>query len=230
MKPADCVLVCAVINNASAISITKTLDTPMKKYDLMHQINNRGTFMTSKVSSSLKIARKVCWWVYLPTQLAIPHLLKSKRPHILTLSPPLNLDPRWVGMATAYTAAKYGMRFVGCVCLRRKPFQWTVCFVCSLSVLGMSEEFRGKIAVNALWPRCKRLQYHLFLSLTSNCWFVWLRTGIATAAIKMLTGNAGMMACRTPEIMSDAAHWILHQVQAAPPDWLVCFLTMPVAP
>lgn len=139
-----------LVNNASAISTTKVLDTTMKKYDLMNQINARGTFLTSK--------------------LVLPHLLKSKfTPHILVLSPPLNLDPRWLALTgTAYTIAKYGM---------------------SLSVLGMAEEFKGKVAINALWPR----------------------TGIATAAVKMLAGSAGVSACRTPEIMADSAHWILSQ-------------------
>ncbi|RXG60552.1 Hydroxysteroid dehydrogenase-like protein 2 [Armadillidium vulgare] len=102
-----------VVNNASAISLTGTIDTPMKKYDLMHQINTRGTYLTSK--------------------LCIPHLMKSKNPHILNLSPPLNLNPFWFKNHVAYTMAKYGM---------------------SMCVLGMAEEFKShKIAVNALWPR-----------------------------------------------------------------------------
>ncbi|GAA6092075.1 hydroxysteroid dehydrogenase-like protein 2, partial [Tachysurus ichikawai] len=101
-----------VVNNASAINLTGTLDTPMKKVDLMLGINLRGTYLTSK--------------------LCIPHLLKSKNPHILNLSPPLNLNPIWFKNHTAYTMAKYGM---------------------SMCVLGMAEEFRGSIAVNALWPR-----------------------------------------------------------------------------
>jgi citronellol/citronellal dehydrogenase len=140
----------AVVNNASAISNTPTLETTMKKYDLMHGVNGRGTFVTTKA--------------------CLPHLLKSRHtPHVLTLSPPLNLDPRWIALAgPAYTAAKYNM---------------------SLFTLGMSEEFRGKVAFNSLWPR----------------------TAIATAAIKMLAGNAGMMASRTPEIMADAAHAVFCQ-------------------
>ncbi|KAG7322991.1 hypothetical protein KOW79_014337 [Hemibagrus wyckioides] len=101
-----------VVNNASAINLTGTLDTPMKKVDLMLGINLRGTYLTSK--------------------LCIPHLLKSKNPHILNLSPPLNLNPIWFKNHTAYTMAKYGM---------------------SMCVLGMAEEFHGSIAVNALWPR-----------------------------------------------------------------------------
>ncbi|RVE66210.1 hypothetical protein OJAV_G00124750 [Oryzias javanicus] len=101
-----------LVNNASAISLTGTLETPMKKVDLMLGINLRGTYLTSK--------------------LVIPHLLKSRSPHILNLSPPLNLNPVWFKNHTAYTMAKYGM---------------------SMCVLGMAEEFRGQIAINALWPK-----------------------------------------------------------------------------
>src|SRR6185312_5167600 len=102
-----------LVNNASAISLTGTLETPMKRVDLMLGINLRGTYLCSRV--------------------AIPYLKKSANPHILTLSAPLNLNPRWFKQHTAYTIAKYGM---------------------SLSVLGMAEEFRDAgIAVNALWPR-----------------------------------------------------------------------------
>jgi citronellol/citronellal dehydrogenase len=101
------------INNASAISLTRTLDTDMKRYDLMHQINARGTFMVSKY--------------------CLAHLLKAENPHILTLSPPLDMNPRWFGPHVAYTMAKFGM---------------------SMCVLGMAAEFREKgVAVNALWPR-----------------------------------------------------------------------------
>lgn len=102
-----------LINNASAIQLTGTLDTPMKKYDLMQTVNTRGTFMLS--------------------QLCLPHLIKGKNPHILTLSPPLNLDPKWFKNHVAYTISKYGM---------------------SMCVLGMSQEFKDAgVAVNALWPR-----------------------------------------------------------------------------
>ena len=101
------------INNASAIQLTNTLQTDMKRYDLMHQINSRGTFLVSKS--------------------CLPHLLKSDNPHILNLSPPLDMNPKWFGPHVAYTMAKYGM---------------------SLCVLGMSEEFKEQgVAVNALWPR-----------------------------------------------------------------------------
>ncbi len=102
-----------LINNASAISLTGTLETPMKRFDLMHQINLRGT--------------------YLCAQKALPYLLKAPNPHILTMSPPLNVEERWFAPHVAYTMAKFGM---------------------SLCVLGMAGEFRDKgVAVNALWPR-----------------------------------------------------------------------------
>lgn len=102
-----------LINNASAISLTGALATPMKRFDLMMGVNTRGTFLCS--------------------QACLPFLRRAENPHILTLSPPLNLDPRWFAPHTAYTIAKYGM---------------------SMFVLGMAEEFRGEgIAVNALWPR-----------------------------------------------------------------------------
>ena len=101
------------INNASAIQLTNTLQTDMKRYDLMHQINSRGTFLVSKA--------------------CLPHLLKSDNPHILNLSPPLDMNPKWFGPHVAYTMAKYGM---------------------SLCVLGMAKEFKDQgVAVNALWPR-----------------------------------------------------------------------------
>ncbi len=102
-----------LVNNASAIFLAGTVQTPMKRYDLMHQVNARGTFACS--------------------QACIPHLARSTNPHILNLSPPLSLAPRWFGPHVAYTMAKYGM---------------------SMCVLGMAEELRDQgIAVNALWPR-----------------------------------------------------------------------------
>ncbi len=138
-----------LINNASAISLTGTLHTTPKRYDLMHQVNVRGTFLCS--------------------QACLPHLLKSSNPHILNISPPLNLDPKWFGSHVAYTMTKYGM---------------------SMCVLGMAEEFKGKVAVNALWPQ----------------------TTIATAAIEFALGGKEMMRrSRKPSIMSDAAYWILSQ-------------------
>jgi citronellol/citronellal dehydrogenase len=102
-----------LVNNASAISLTGTLGTPMKRFDLMHQINTRGTFACS--------------------QACIPHLMKAPNPHILNMSPPLNMQEKWFAPHLAYTMAKYGM---------------------SLCVLGMAGELRDAgIAVNALWPR-----------------------------------------------------------------------------
>jgi citronellol/citronellal dehydrogenase len=101
------------VNNASAIQLTGTLQTDMKRYDLMNQVNARGTFLTSKAT--------------------IPHLKKSANPHVLMLSPPLDMAARWFAGHTAYTMAKFGM---------------------SMCVLGMAEEFRADgIAFNALWPR-----------------------------------------------------------------------------
>jgi citronellol/citronellal dehydrogenase len=138
------------VNNASAINLKGTLETDMKRYDLMHQINARGTFLSSKY--------------------AIPHLLKAANPHILNMSPPLNMDPKWFKGWVAYTMAKYGM---------------------SMCTLGMSAEFKKQgIAVNSLWPE----------------------TAIATAAVANLLGGEEMIkGSRKPEIVADAAHWILTQ-------------------
>ena len=135
-----------LVNNASAIMLTGTLSTPMKRYDLMNSVNARGTFMVS--------------------QKCLPHLLKADNPHVLNLSPPLSMKPQWFGNHVAYTMAKYGM---------------------SMCVLGMAEEFRGKVAFNALWPR----------------------TAIATSAVKNLLGGDELMRrSRTPQIMADAAYEI----------------------
>lgn len=135
-----------LVNNASAIQLTGTLATEMKRFDLMFGVNVRGTYAASRA--------------------ALPYLLRSQNPHILNLSPPLNMQPHWFGNHVAYTMSKYGM---------------------SMCVLGMAEEFRGKVAVNALWPR----------------------TTIATAAVNMLGGDAMMRASRKPSIMADAAVAIL---------------------
>ncbi|HRO29815.1 NAD(P)-dependent oxidoreductase [Citricoccus sp.] len=102
-----------VVNNASAIDLSKTPDLPMKRYDLMQDINTRGSFLLAKTAQ--------------------PHLGRSGAAHILTLSPPLNLNPQWAGRHLGYTIAKYGM---------------------SLVTLGLAEELRGQgIAANSLWPR-----------------------------------------------------------------------------
>lgn len=139
-----------LVNNASAINLSGTLELSMKRYDLMHQINGRGTFMTS--------------------QKCLPYLLKSKNPHILNLSPPLNFQEKWFSSHVAYSMAKYNM---------------------SLCVLGMAGEFRKQgVAVNALWPR----------------------TTIATAAVNnILGGDELMKRSRKPEIMADAAYYILQR-------------------
>lgn len=134
-----------LVNNASAISLTNTLETPTKRVDLMMNVNTRGTYLTSKA--------------------CIPYLKKSNVAHILNLSPPLNLNPLWFKQHCAYTIAKYGM---------------------SMCVLGMAEEFRGEIAVNALWPK----------------------TAIHTAAMDMLGGSGVESQCRKVDIIADAAYSI----------------------
>jgi citronellol/citronellal dehydrogenase len=103
----------ALVNNASAIHLAGTVETPLKRWDLMHQVNARGTFACS--------------------QACIPHLAGRPNPHILNLSPPLSMSPRWLAPHLAYTMAKYAM---------------------SMCVVGMAEELKDRgIAVNALWPR-----------------------------------------------------------------------------
>ena len=137
-----------LVNNASAISLTGTAETSMKRFDLMIGVNLRGTFVCS--------------------QACLPHLMKAENPHILTMSPPLNMKAKWFQRHVAYTIAKYGM---------------------SMCVLGMAEEFRPLgIGVNALWPR----------------------TIIATAALQVIPG-AHAERGRTPEIVADAARYILTQ-------------------
>jgi citronellol/citronellal dehydrogenase len=138
------------VNNASAIQLTGTLQTDMKRYDLMNGINARGTYLVSRT--------------------CIPHLKRAANPHVLMLSPPLDMHPRWFQGHTAYTMAKYGM---------------------SMCVLGMAAEFKDEgIAFNALWPR----------------------TGVATAAIRnALAGDEGMLRCRTPDILADAAYMIFNK-------------------
>ena len=136
-----------LVNNASAINLMGTRDVKMKRFDLMHEVNTRGTFMVSKY--------------------AIPYLEKAENPHILMLSPPLDIKEKWFAPHLAYSLAKYGM---------------------SLCVLGLAGELkRAGIAVNALWPR----------------------TAIATAAIANVVASEDMLkACRTPEILADAAAMI----------------------
>lgn len=138
----------ALVNNASAISLTPTEDTTPKRYDLIHDINVRGTFFMCKA--------------------AIPQLRKSANPHILNLSPPLNMNPKWFAGHLAYTMSKYNM---------------------SMIALGLSAELKkDKIAANTLWPQ----------------------TTIATAAVQNLLGGEMLMQMsRKPEILADAAYYIL---------------------
>ncbi|HEY1472450.1 MAG TPA: NAD(P)-dependent oxidoreductase [Pseudolabrys sp.] len=148
-----------VVNNASAIQLTPVGATDMRRYDLMMGINARGTFMVSKY--------------------ALPYLAKAGNPHILMLSPPLDMQTKWFAPHTAYSMAKFGM---------------------SLVVLGLSGEQRGKIAVNALWPR----------------------TTIATAAIKnLLGGDAIMRMSRKPDILAEAAYRIFHKPKSFSGNFLI---------
>lgn len=136
-----------LINNASAINLTATTATPMKRFDLMMSVNVRATFACA--------------------QACIPHLAKASNPHILTLSPPLNMKAKWFKNHLAYTMSKYGM---------------------SMCTLGLAEELREQgIAVNSLWPR----------------------TTIATAAIAVNFPPQLMAASRKPEIMADAAYYVI---------------------
>jgi citronellol/citronellal dehydrogenase len=137
-----------LVNNASAISLTPTEMTEPKRYDLMHDINVRGTFFVSKA--------------------CIPYLKKGINPHILNLSPPINMDIKWFKGHTAYTISKYNM---------------------SMIAYGLSAELKQyKIASNTLWPR----------------------TTIATAAVQnLLGGDALMKMSRTPDIIADAAYYVL---------------------
>ena len=139
-----------LVNNASAINLATTEQMEPKRYDLIQSINVRGTFFMS--------------------QACIPYLKKTVNPHILNLSPPLNLDARWFGPHLAYTLSKYGM---------------------SMIVIGLAEELRQyRIAANGLWPR----------------------TTIATAAVQnLLGGDFLMQRSRTPEIVADAAFYILQR-------------------
>ena len=134
------------INNASAVKLTPILETPTKRFDLMHGVNTRGTFLV--------------------TQTCLPHLLLAENPHILSIAPPLLMEERWFAPHVAYTIAKYGM---------------------SLVTLGVAGEFRGRVGVNALWPR----------------------TAIDTAAMAEFKGHAAIGPLRSPEILADAAHIVL---------------------
>jgi len=143
-----------LVNNASAINLTTTEKTEPKRFDLMYDINVRGTFMVSRA--------------------CIPHLKNGSNPHILNLSPPVNMDMKWFANHLAYTISKYNM---------------------SMIALGLAEELRKyKIAANTLWPR----------------------TTIATAAVKNLLGGDMLMnMSRTPDIIADAAYYILNKPSAS---------------
>jgi citronellol/citronellal dehydrogenase len=148
-----------VVNNASAIQLTSVAAIEMRRYDLMQQINARGTFMVSKF--------------------AIPYLVRSENPHILMLSPPLDMAEKWFAPHTAYSMAKFGM---------------------SLVVLGLAGELRGKVAVNALWPR----------------------TIIATAAVKnLLGGDAMIRMSRKPEILAEAAYRVFQKPKSFTGNFLI---------
>ena len=137
---------CASTTPARSRSPTRS-PTDMKRYDLMSQVNARGTFLCSK--------------------LTLPHLLQAANPHILNLAPPLDMDAKWFAPHVAYTMAKFGM---------------------SLCTLGMAAEFKGRVAVNSLWPL----------------------TAIDTAAVRFALGGAAMAAeSRSAAIMADAAYAIL---------------------
>ena len=137
-----------LINNASAISLTNTEQTEPKRFDLMYDVNVRGTFFVSKA--------------------CIPFLKKATNPHIINLSPPINMDMKWFSNHLAYTMSKYNM---------------------TMMALGLAAELKKfNIAANALWPK----------------------TTIATAAVQNLLGGQMLMnMSRTPEIMADAAFYIL---------------------
>ena len=134
------------VNNASAISLSPILSTPMKRFDLMHSVNARGSFLVA--------------------QKTLPYLLRAANPHILSISPPLAMQERWFAPHVAYSMAKIAM---------------------SMVVLGVAGEFRGRVGVNALWPR----------------------TAIDTAVMSMLKAHLPVGALRSPAIMADAAYLVL---------------------
>lgn len=136
-----------LVNNASAIGLSPTLQTEPKRFDLMHSVNVRGTFFMCKA--------------------CIPYLKKSSNAHILMLSPPLDMNPEWFAPHLAYTISKYNM---------------------SMIALGLAEELKGQVGVNALWPK----------------------TTIATAAVQnLLGGDYLMQRSRKPAIVADAAFAIV---------------------
>lgn len=135
-----------VVNNASAVRLTRFAETQLARFDLMHAVNVRGSFIVA--------------------QAALPHLLQSANPHILSISPPPVIEERWFEPHVAYSITKFGM---------------------SLLVLGLAGEFRGRVGVNALWPR----------------------TAINTAAMREIARKVAVGHLRSPEIMADAAWHVL---------------------
>ena len=170
-----------LVNNASAISLTPTLSTDMKKYDLMHSINTRGTFLCS--------------------QKAIPHLKKAENPHVLNLSPPLNMETRWFQHHVAYTMAKFGM---------------------SMCVLGMAGEFASDgIAFNALWPRTSIATAAVNNHLGGDAIMKLSRTPelMAEAAYIILTKNSREFTgnfCVDDEVMASVGVTDLRKYQVDP--------------
>ncbi len=170
-----------LVNNASAISLTPTEMTSMKKYDLMHNINTRGTFLCS--------------------QKAIPHLKKSSNPHVLNLSPPLNMETRWFQHHVAYTMAKFGM---------------------SMCVLGMAGEYASQgIAFNALWPRTSIATAAVNNHLGGGAIMKLSRTPelMAEAAYIILTRNSREFTgnfCVDDEVMASVGITDLRQYQVDP--------------
>lgn len=140
-----------LINNASAINLSSTVDIPMKRFDLIFSVNARATFMCSK--------------------LCVPHLQKSKNPHILNLSPPLNMEAKWFKDHLAYTMSKYGM---------------------SMCTLGMAEEFKSLgIAVNSLWPKTLIATAAISVNFPKELYDASRKPSIvADAAYAILTSNS----------------------------------------
>lgn len=140
-----------LINNASAINLSSSMDLPVKKFDLIFAVNMRATFMCSKM--------------------CVPHLKKSSNPHILNLSPPLSMKPKWFKKHVAYTISKYGM---------------------SMCTLGMAEEFKtDSIAVNSLWPKTLIATAAIANNISKIIYHMSRKPSIvADAAYQIITSNS----------------------------------------
>jgi citronellol/citronellal dehydrogenase len=166
------------LNNASAVRLRTILDTPMKRYDLINGVNARGTFLV--------------------TQKCLPHLLVAENPHVLAISPPLNMEERWFAPHVAYSLSKFGM---------------------SLVMLGVAGEFRGRVAANTLWPRTA-IDTAAMAEFKSHLDIGWLRSPdiVADAAYLILTSDAKTV---TGNFFVDdevlAAHGILDLSRYNPP-------------